>query len=316
MRPRVLATRKLPALVEARLAERFDFRANPDDAALDRAGLAEALAWADGLAPTVSDRIDAALLEGARAKIIANVGVGFSNIGVAAAKAKGIAVTNTPDVLTEATADVALYLILAATRGMTAAEARLRAGEWSGFSLVDHLGVSPQGKTLAVIGMGRIGRATARRAALGLGMRVVYWNRSPVADLDFPAEAAQSLEAALAAGDVVSLHIPGGAGRPPIGREELAAIKPGAFLVNTARGDVVDEAALIEALEGGRLAGAGLDVFAEEPKVPARLRALPNVTLLPHVGSATQEVRTAMGMLAADNLIAFFEGREPPNRVA
>jgi lactate dehydrogenase-like 2-hydroxyacid dehydrogenase len=174
-----------------------------------------------------------------------------------------------------------------------------------------------QGKTLGIVGMGRIGQAVARRAALGFGMRVVYFNRSPVAGLDVAAEALPSIAAVMAAADVVSLHVPGGGGnRALISAELLAAMKPTAYLVNTARGDVVDEAALAEALAAGRIAGAGLDVYAEEPKVPEALLRLPSVTLLPHMGSATLETRTAMGMLATDNLEAFFADREMPSPVA
>ena len=173
-----------------------------------------------------------------------------------------------------------------------------------------------QGKVLGIVGMGRIGAAVARRAALGFGMRVVYFNRSPVGPFDFAAEALPTVEAVLAEADVVSLHVPGGGGNSGlISAERLAGMKRGAYLVNTARGDVVDEAALAEALESGHLAGAGLDVFAEEPKVPERLVELPNVTLLPHIGSATLETRTAMGMLAVDNLAAFFAGEPLPARV-
>ncbi len=173
-----------------------------------------------------------------------------------------------------------------------------------------------QGKTLGIVGMGRIGQATARRAALGFGMRIVYFNRSPVTGLDFPAQALPALEAVMATADVVSLHVPGGPGnRGMISAKLLAAMKASAYLVNTARGDVIDETALAEALAAGRIAGAGLDVYAEEPTVPEALLRLPNVTLLPHIGSATIETRTAMGMLAVDNLEAFFAGAPMPSRV-
>jgi lactate dehydrogenase-like 2-hydroxyacid dehydrogenase len=225
-------------------------------------------------------------------------------------------VTNTPGVLTDATADIAMALVLSATRRMSETEAILRAGGWDGFRPTGWLGMGLQGKTLGIVGMGRIGQATARRAALGFGMRIVYFNRSPVGPFDFEAEALPSIRAVMAASDVVSLHIPGGGGNvAAISGEMLAAMKPTAYLVNTARGDVVDEAALVAALGEGRIAGAGLDVYAEEPKVPEGLMRLPNVTLLPHIGSATVETRTAMGMLAVDNLAAFFAGKELPARV-
>jgi lactate dehydrogenase-like 2-hydroxyacid dehydrogenase len=199
---------------------------------------------------------------------------------------------------------------------MSEMEAILRQGAWGGFSPTAHLGMGLQGKTIGIVGMGRIGAATARRAVLGFGMRAIYFNRSPVGPFDFPAEARDSIDAVMAEADVISLHIPGGGGnRGAISAERIALMKPTAYLVNTARGDVVDEPALVEALAAGRIAGAGLDVFAREPAVPAELMALQNVTLLPHIGSATIETRTAMGLLAAENLIAFFEGRPLPARV-
>jgi lactate dehydrogenase-like 2-hydroxyacid dehydrogenase len=239
-----------------------------------------------------------------------------NNIDLEAARAAGLVVSNTPGVLTDATADLALALILAVTRRMTETEALLRRGEWDGFRPTGFLGMGLQGKTLGVVGMGRIGEATARRAAFGFGMRIAYFNRSTVGPFDFAAEALPSVAAVMAAADVVSLHIPGGDGnRGLVSGELIAAMKPTAYLVNTARGDVVDEAALAAALAEGRIAGAGLDVYAEEPKVHAALLAAPNATLLPHVGSATLETRSAMGMLAVDNLEAHFAGRPYPSRV-
>ncbi len=240
----------------------------------------------------------------------------MNNIDLAAAEAAGVVVTNTPGVLTDATADLAIALMLSVTRRMSETEAILRAGGWDGFRPTGWLGMGLQGRTLGIVGMGRIGQAVARRAALGFGMRVVYFNRSAVGPFEFAAEARPSVEAVLGEADVVSLHVPGGGTNARlISAARLAAMKPGAYLVNTARGDVVDEAALAEALASGRLAGAGLDVYAEEPKVPEALLRLPNVTLLPHIGSATLETRTAMGMLAVDNLAAFFDGRPLPSRV-
>lgn len=218
--------------------------------------------------------------------------------------------------LTDATADLAMALILAATRRMTESEAILRRGNWKQFAPTGFLGTGLQGKTLGIVGMGRIGEATARRAHFGFGMKIAYHSRSPKGPFDFPADGLSSLKRLLAVSDVVSLHLPGGGSNSGlISAEELAAMKPGAYLVNTARGDLVNEAALAHALREGRLAGAGLDVFAEEPHVPEALLTLPNVTLLPHIGSATVETRTAMGMLAVDNLEAFFAGRELPSKV-
>ena len=316
MKPKILVTRTLPAAVEARLDRAFDATFNSTDAPMTSADLTAAMADYDALVPTVSDRIDAAVLgsEAARVRMIANVGVGYSNIDIAAARDLDIAVCNTPDVLTDATADIAMLLILAATRGSTAAEAKLRTGRWGGFSIVEGLGTSIQGKVLGIVGMGRIGCATARRAALGFGMKVVFYNRSAIDDLGFDANRLDSIDAVMSAADVVSLHVPGGS-PPLVTADHIARMKPTAYLVNTARGDSIDQSALIDALATGRIAGAGLDVFENEPSVPDALRQMNNVTLLPHIGSATQEVRTAMGMLAADNLDAFFAGKDLPCRV-
>ena len=250
-RPRVIVTRRLPEAVEARVAGAFDATLNPEDAPLSAAALAEAMRSADGLLCAVTDPIDAGLIatEGRRVAIVANFGVGVNNIDLAAARSAGLVVSNTPGVLTDATADLALALILAVTRRMTETEAVLRRGEWDGFRPTGFLGMGLQGKTLGIVGMGRIGQATARRAALGFGMRIAYFNRSAVGPFEFEAEALPSIAAVMAAADVVSLHIPGGDGnRGLVSAELLAAMKPTAYLVNTARGDVVDEAALAAAL--------------------------------------------------------------------
>lgn len=318
MRPRIIVTRKLPDAVEARLRAAFTVALNHDDAPFGPARLASALRQADGLLCAVNDLVTADLLAAPdrRVAILANFGVGVNNIDLEAAKAAGVIVTNTPGVLTDATADLAIALMLAATRRMSETEALLRQGRWDGFRPTGLLGMGLQGKVLGIVGMGRIGQATARRAALAFGMEIIYFNRSPVGPFAFPASARPSIEAVMAEADIVSLHIPGGgANRGRISAASIGAMKPSAYLVNTARGDVVDEPALIAALREGRIAGAGLDVFAEEPKVPPELIALPNVTLLPHIGSATIETRTAMGMLAVDNLIAHFDGAPLPARV-
>ncbi|KUF10060.1 2-hydroxyacid dehydrogenase [Pseudoponticoccus marisrubri] len=317
-RPRILVTRKLTEAAEQRLATRFDVQFNASDTPMSAEALTQAMRDFDALVPTVSDRITGEMLrtEGRRVRMIANVGVGFSNIDVATAQELGVAVSNTPDVLTDATADIALLLILASTRRAYAAEKTLRDGAWTGFSVVDGLGTSIQGKVLGIIGMGRIGQATAKRAAAGFGMEVVFYNRSDPGALSFPARRLDSIDAVMQAADVVSVHVPGGGAAPLVTAEHIAQMKPSAHLVNTARGDSIDQAALVAALQSGRIAGAGLDVFADEPHVPEALRAMDTVTLLPHVGSATQEVRTAMGLLAADNLEAFFAGRDLPCRVA
>jgi lactate dehydrogenase-like 2-hydroxyacid dehydrogenase len=317
-RPRVVVARKLPEAVEARLRETFQVTLNPDDAPCTRERLLAAMRETDGLLCTVTETIDAAVLNapGRRVRIVSNFAVGVNNIDLAAAEAAGIAVGNTPGVLTEATADLAIALMLAATRRMSETEAALRRGDWDGFRATRWLGMGLQGKTLGLVGMGRIGQAVARRAALGFGMRIVYFNRSAVGPFDFPAQARESIRAVMAEADVVSLHVPGGGdNRGLVSRELLAAMKPTAYLVNTARGDVVDEAALAAVLAEGGIAGAGLDVYDGEPDVPEALLRLPNVTLLPHIGSATIETRTAMGMLATDNLVAFFAGEPMPARV-
>jgi lactate dehydrogenase-like 2-hydroxyacid dehydrogenase len=317
---RIIVTRKLPDAVEARLKDHFTVALNTEDTAFSNARLVQALQNADGLLCAITDTFDAMTLGAAgrrRTRILANFGVGVSNIDIVAAKKAMVVVTNTPDVLTDATADLAIALMLSVTRRMSQAEAILRSGSWHGFSPTGFLGTGLQGKTLGIVGMGRIGQATARRAHLGFGMNILYYNRSPAGPFfEYPATPATSIEEVMSQSDVVSLHIPGGPDNAGlISAEVIAPMKPDACLINTARGDVIDEAALIEALQQGRIAGAGLDVFAHEPDVPPALAALPNVTLLPHIGSATIETRTAMGMLAVDNLIAFFSGKPPPARV-
>jgi lactate dehydrogenase-like 2-hydroxyacid dehydrogenase len=317
--PRIIVTRKLPEPVETRLRSRFTVALNRDDVPFTTDRLVKALQEADGLLCTVTDLFDEEILQAGfrrRAKILANFGVGVNNIDLDAAEANGVVVSNTPGVLTDATADLAMALILATTRRMTEMEAMLRQGRWSQFSPSGHLGAGIQGKTLGIIGMGRIGQATAKRAQSGFGMDVVYYNRSDVGPFDFRARALGSIDEVLRASDVLSLHLPGGGENTGLlSAERIGRMKPDAFLVNTARGDLVDETALAHALREGRLAGAGLDVYADEPNVPADLLGLPNVTLLPHIGSATIETRTAMGMLAVDNLEAYFDGRPLPSRV-
>jgi lactate dehydrogenase-like 2-hydroxyacid dehydrogenase len=319
-RRRVIVTRRMPQAVEDRLrGADLDLTLSPEDRPFDRAELVGALQEADGVLLAVNDIVDAEVLDAGgrrRAAILANFGVGVNHIDLEAARARGVVVTNTPGVLTDATADLAMALILAATRRMSQTEAVLRAGGWHGFAPTGWLGMGLQGKTLGIIGMGRIGQATARRAVLGFGMRAIHFNRSPVGPFDFDSEPRESIEAVMEEADVISLHTPGGgANSGLISAERIARMKPTAFLVNTARGDVVDEPALVAALAEGRIAGAGLDVFTDEPSVPQALLGLSNVTLLPHIGSATVETRTAMGMLAVDNLLAHFAGEPLPARV-
>ncbi len=324
-RPTLVVTRRLPAAVEAALGARYACTFNPSDVPLDGAALATALATADALMPVVGDRLDRAAWHAARdltggaplrCRVVANVGVGVDHIDLDAARVAGVPVTNTPDVLTEDTADLALALLLMAARRLAAGERLVRAGRWAGLAPTGFLGTSAAGKTLGIVGYGRIGRALARKAHHALGMRVRYVSRGPVRDAESWATAAASLDALLAESDVVSLHCPATPEtRHLIDAAALARMRPGSVLVNTARGSVVDEAALAAALRDGPLAAAGLDVYEHEPAVHPALLALDNVVLLPHLGSATVETRTAMGMRALANLDAVLAGHAPPDRV-
>jgi len=306
--------------VEEALAQRFDVALSADDVPFTRAALAAALAEADALCPTVTDRLDADLLgaPGTRTRLIANIAVGYNNIDVTAAAKAGIAVSNTPGVLTDCTADLAMTLLLMTARRTGEGERELRAGEWHNFSPTHLLGRKVTGRTLGIIGAGRIGLATAARAHHGFGMKILLHSRSAVPAGIREALAAEQcdLDTLLARSDFVSLHCPSTPDtRHLMDAAALSRMQSHAVVVNTARGDVVDEAALIEALREGRIGGAGLDGYEREPAVPAGLLALPNVTLLPHMGSATEETRTAMGLCAVANLDAFFAGEALPNPV-
>jgi glyoxylate reductase len=319
-RPRVVVTRRLPSVVEAALAERFEVQLNRDDAPLTMEALRRAIATADALLPTVTDRLSAEVFDGAsgRCRVVANFGVGVNHIDLDAAVRAGCVVTNTPDVLTDDTADLAILLMLAVLRGAGAGERRVRSGRWDGWGPTSNLGRRLSGKTLGVVGFGRIGQAVARRARHGFGMQVLAWSRRrPPAEALDGVTWVESLDALLPQVDVLSLHTPGGAEtRHLIDAPRLASLPAHAVLVNTARGDVVDEAALVDALVGGHLAGAGLDVYEREPVVHPGLLGREDVVLLPHLGSATVESRVAMGMRAIENLVAVFEGRAPRDRVA
>jgi lactate dehydrogenase-like 2-hydroxyacid dehydrogenase len=318
---RVLITRRWPEGVERAMQARFDTVLNEPDRALSGAELAAAMAEFDVICPSVCDRIDGEVLAGGdRVRLLANFGVGFDHIDVAAARAKGVAVTNTPGVLTDATADLAMTLLLMAARRAGEGEREVRAGRWDGWRPIHMLGASLKGKTLGLVGFGRIAQATARRALYGFDMKIAYYARreadAALAE-EFDATFHADLHSLMAASDFVSLHVPGGAETEGmIGTEAIAAMKPGAHLINTARGSVVDHAALAEALRSGHLGGAGLDVYPAEPQVPEELLDLERVVLLPHVGSATVESRTAMGEKAMANVIAWSEGRDLPDRVA
>ena len=300
---------------------RFETVLNEPDRPLSSAELAQAMADFDVICPSVCDRIDGAVLAGGdRVRLLANFGVGYDHIDVGAAKARGVAVTNTPGVLTDATADIALTLLLMSARRAGEGERELRAGRWDGWRPIHMLGASLHGKTLGLVGFGRIGIATARRARHGFSMNIAYYARR-----EAEAAVAEELEATfypdlaglLAVSDFVSLHVPGGVETEGmIGADAIAAMKPGAHLINTARGSVVDHAALAEALRDGHLGGAGLDVYPAEPQVPAELLEIDNVVLLPHLGSATVETRTAMGEKAMANVEAFAAGAPLPDPVA
>jgi lactate dehydrogenase-like 2-hydroxyacid dehydrogenase len=316
-----VVTRRLPDPVEQELARDFDARLNTDDRPLGPDGLREALKQADALLCTVTDKLTADVLsvEPRRARLLANFGVGFNNIDTEAAKSNGLSVSNTPDVLTDATADLALTLLLMVARRGGEGERHLRAGQWTGWRPTHMLGTHVTGKTLGLVGMGRIARAVARRAHHGFGMKVIYHDPFPPPPdvaASLGAEPRAKLEQVLREADFVSLHCPATPEtRHLMNRERLALMRADAFLINTARGDVVDEAALIEALHGRKIAGAGLDVFEKEPQVSPPLLTMENVVLLPHLGSATRETRVAMGMRALENLRLFFKGSPLRDRV-
>jgi lactate dehydrogenase-like 2-hydroxyacid dehydrogenase len=318
---RVFVTRRWPEPVERALQDRFEVVLNGTDRPLSGAELAQAAAEFDVLCPTVSDRIGSDIINsGSRLKLIANYGVGFDHIDLEAAKMRGVAVTNTPGVLTDATADIALTLLLMAARRAGEGERELREGRWSGWRPTHLIGSALKGKVLGLVGMGRIAVATARRAHHGFGMRIAYYGRrecDPAIAEELGAEFFPDLHTLLGASDFVSLHVPGGAETANlIDATAIAAMKPGGYLINTARGGIVDHDALADALDRGHLAGAGLDVYPHEPQVPQSLLALENVVLLPHLGSANAETRIAMGMKALANVEAYANGATLPDRIA
>ena len=319
--PRVLVTRRWPEAVEAAIADRFDAIFNETDRPLSNDDFKLAFKEVDAILPTVTDSIGASLFEAVdtRTRILANYGVGFNHIDVDAAKGRGVVVTNTPDVLSECTADLTMTLMLMAARRVSEGEREVRDGQWSGWRPTHLLGTKISGKTLGLVGFGRIGREVARRAHHGFGMTVKVYNRSPVDPAvlrTFGAEQVTSLDELLPQCDFVSLHCQGGAeNRHLIDARRLNRMKPTAYLINTARGEVVDEQALAQALWFETIAGAGLDVYDGEPAVHPDLRACDNAVLLPHLGSATYETREAMGFRVIENLQEFFAGRMPRDRV-
>ena len=319
-RPLVIVTRKLPDAIETRMMELFDTRLNTADAPMSRAELVEAVKSCDVLVPTVTDRIDAALLAHAdeRLKLIANYGTGVDNIDVEAAYKRGITVTNTPGVLTEDTADMTMALILAVSRRLAEGERLARSGDWSGWSPTSMLGHRIWGKRLGIVGMGRIGQAVARRAK-AFGLQVHYHNRRRVAEAterELDATYWDSLDQMIARMDIISVNCP----HTPatfhlLSARRLKLLKPSAYIVNTARGEVIDENALARMVEAGEIAGAGLDVFEHEPAINPKLVASDRVVVLPHMGSATIEGRIDMGEKVIINIKTFMDGHAPPDRV-
>jgi glyoxylate reductase len=319
-KPRVIVTRRLPPNVEARMAQLFDASFNIGDVAMSHADLAHAMAQCDVLVPCISDPIDAALIEGApeRLQLIASFGSGVDHIDLTAARKKGIIVTNTPGVLTEDTADMTMALILSVPRRLAEGEKLVRTGEWRGWSPSGMLGHRIGGKKLGIIGMGRIGRAVARRAR-AFGLSIAYHNRHRLpfeVEQELEAEWHGDLDALLAGSDIVSIHCPLNAdSRGLIDARRVGLMQPHAYLINTSRAEITDEQALIAALDEGRIAGAGFDVYTHEPAIDQRLLALPNVALSPHMGSATFEGRDATGARVIANIRTWVDGHRPPNQV-
>ncbi len=319
-RPRVHVTRRLLPSIEARMAELFDVVPNAEDQPLTRAELVAAMRDADVLVPTVTDRIDAAMLEeaGERLGLIANFGAGIEHIDLHTARARKVIVTNTPGVFTDDTADITMMLILSVPRRVGEGSRLVRDGKWTGWAPSTLLGHRIAGRRLAILGMGRIGQAVAHRAR-AFGLEIVYHNRHRLpASLEnmLGARFEPDLDALVAEADILTLHCPAGAETHHIlDAARIAAMKPDSFVINTARGDLIDEAALIDALQQGRIGGAGLDVYAQEPQVDPRLIALPNVITLPHLGSATIEGREHAGEKVIANIRFWVDGHRPPDQV-
>lgn len=320
LNPRVVVTRELPDPIMERMAALFDTHLNCSDEKWSQAELAEAMATCDVLVPTVTDSIDAALISGAgpRLKLIANFGAGVNHIDLKAARARGIIVTNTPGVLTEDTADMTMALILSVPRRLAEGEKLVRSGAWKGWSPGAMLGHRIGGKALGIVGMGRIGQAVARRAR-AFGLSIHYHNRRrlpPSIEQELDAHWYPDLDAMLGAVDIVSIHTPLNAdSHDLIDRRRIALMRPHVYLINASRGGIVDEDAMVDALEAGRLAGAGLDVWRHEPRIDPRLLALPNVVMTPHMGSATLEGRVASGEKVIANIRSWADGHRPPDQV-
>ena len=313
---KLLITRVLPDANLAAARARYDVTVRDTAVGLTMAEAAETLQTYDAILPTLGDQFtEEAFVGDLRCGVLANFGVGYNHIDVAAAARAGVQVSNTPDVVTDATADIGLTLILSTCRRAGEGERLVRADQWTGWGPTQMLGTHVTGKTVGIVGMGRIGQAVARRCHYGFEMPVLYYNRSKKS-VDLPARQVDSLHELMGAADIIVVTVPGGgANTHLIDAEALAAMKPTGIFVNIARGDVVDEPALIAALQEGVIAGAGLDVFEHEPHVPDAFREMENVVLLPHLGTAALEVRQAMGQMALDNIIAWDEGRPLPQAV-
>lgn len=320
-KPKVLISRRWPANVEAQLLRLYDVTLNPEDRPLEAEAFRSALQTYDAICPSVCDTLGADILNVAnkRCKIIANFGVGYNHIDIDAARANGLIVTNTPGVLTESTADIAMTLLLMSARRGAEGDRLVRSGRWTGWCPTQMMSSDVTGATLGLIGFGRIAQAMSRKAHHGFGMKILYVKPTPADPEvvnDLRAERCANVEELLPRCDYVSLHCPGGnQTRHLINAERLKLMKPSSHLINTARGDVVDSRALIDALTEKRIAGAGLDVYENEPHLDPGFLTLDNVTLLPHLGSATIATRAAMGEKVLRNLQAFFSGTEPPDRV-
>ena len=321
-KPKVFITRRWPSSVEEKLRNLYDVTLNETDRPLTADEFKAALQQYDAVCPTVCDSFPAEILnvEDKRCKILANFGVGYNHIDIPAAKANELIVTNTPDVLTQSTADIAMTLLLMTARRGAEGDRLVRAKKWTGWCPTHMLSSNVTGATLGLIGFGRIGQAMARKAHHGFDMNIIYYNPSAANEYvtqDLQAKRCNTLEEVLAQADFVSLHCPAGANtKHLINAQTLKLMKPSAHLINTARGDVVDSVALCEALKNKQIAGAGLDVYENEPHIYEGFLALENVELLPHLGSATLETRTAMGEKVLANLAAYFAGNTLPDRVA
>jgi glyoxylate reductase len=317
MKPKILVTRRLPEEAMGLIKENFHVECNPHDREFTREELLESVTGKDGILPLLTDPIDGEVMDaaGSQLKVIANYAVGFNNIDIKAATQRKIAVTNTPGVLTDTTADLAMALLLAVARRLAEGDSYARAGKFRSWAPLLFLGTDVHHKTLGILGLGRVGFALAKRAA-GFDMQILYYNRhraEPQMENQVGAQYTDK-ESLLKKSDFISVHVPlSPETRRFIGYRELCMMKPSSYIINTARGEVIDEEALVRALKERRISGAGLDVFEHEPDIHPALFKMDNVVMLPHIGSATIETRTRMGLMAAENLIAFFKGQVPPN---